>query len=73
MSEKFFSGSSRRAAQMNRSIIRKVVLSDTGQYLLIISATMSLPPVLPPYLRIRPMPRASRTPANMGTSTFSSM
>ncbi len=48
MSEKVLPGSSRSAEQMNRSMIRKVVLSDTGQYLLTISATMSLPPVLPP-------------------------
>ena len=48
MSEKFFSGRKSSRPQITTSDTRNTVLSEMGQYLLIITATMSVPPVLPP-------------------------
>ena len=58
---------------MKKSVIRNILLKDTGQYLLTISAMMSVPPVLPPLRMVSPMPTASSTPAITGIITFSGM
>ena len=57
---------------MKRSKYRYTWPGETGQNLLMIIAKMSVPPVLPPRDRIRPMPIASTMPPMTGTRIFSS-
>ena len=71
MSVKDFSGRNSSRVTMTMSEMRNTLLNDTGQYLLTMSATTSVPPVLPPYLMIRPMPMASMTPARTGITSVS--
>ena len=71
MSVNDLSGSRRSNATMMMSEIRKTLLRDTGQYLFIISAMMSVPPVLAPLRRTSPRPTASSRPAMTGIRSVS--
>ena len=71
MSCRVLPGISSTDAMMNRSRNMYTFPGETGQNLFRISATTSVPPVLPPRLKIQLMPMASSKPPMIGTSTFS--